>query len=744
MRLLRWLAGGGAVALARLAGAGLLLLLLALRVADPLPMEVLRNQGFDLYQRLKPREPAPAPVVIVDIDEESLARYGQWPWPRTRIAELIERLAAAGAIVTGFDIVFAEPDRLSPARVAKDNPQLPPEAASALSALPDNETVMAEAMLKARVIVGETASRAGDPVGARGDIPQVPNATIGEDPEPFLLSYPSLVQNIGPLSQAAAGRGVFTVEPDADGVYRRMPLVMRTAGALRLALAPEILRIATGGQAFAIRTDAAGISGIVVGGVLIPTDPNGKIWPWFSHEQPARYVSAGALLSGEADLSRVSGRMAIVGTSAVGLEDYRATPVDPAMPGVEIHAQILENILSATLLNRPNYALGMELVFVAIAGALVIALAPLAGALRTAAGAVTLISIYCGGSWWAFAQHRLLVDATFPVFALSALFVLMATASFLREEAQRRQIRGAFAQYLSPALVDQLSDQPGRLQLGGETRELSVLFTDVRGFTTISESYKQNPQGLTRLMNRFLNELSRPILAEDGTIDKYMGDAIMAFWNAPLDAPDHAMRAARAALAMIAAVDRLNAKRREELAGSADEIFHELNVGIGINTGLCVVGNMGSDLRFDYTALGDTVNLASRLEGQSKPYGIKIILGDNTAKAIREETALLEVDLIRVKGKKEPERIHALMGDASLAASDDFVALRAMNLAMLSAYRSQDWISAETALGQIEPLASRLGIDLEEYLFIYETRINEFRSNPPGREWDGVYTATEK
>jgi adenylate cyclase len=324
--------------------------------------------------------------------------------------------------------------------------------------------------------------------------------------------------------------------------------------------------------------------------------------------------------------------------------------------------------------------------------------------------------------------------------------MVMATANYIREEIEKRQIRGAFGQYLSPALVSQLAENPEMLSLGGETIELTVLFTDIRGFTGISESYKKNPQGLTKLMNRFLNTLSEPILGKAGTIDKYMGDAIMAFWNAPIAIEGHAEKACLSALKMIENLNVLNEARREEWDEASGQPLLDFKIGIGINTGECVVGNMGSDLRFDYTALGDTVNLASRLEGQSKNYGVEIILGDKTAMAVKDTLATIEIDLIQVKGKTEPERIHALLGGEEQAAHQDFIALRAMNAMMLSAYHRQDWTSAFESLEEMAIISERMGIEetTRTYLFIMETRIAEFKENPPGPSWNGVYEATSK
>ena len=485
---------------------------------------------------------------------------------------------------------------------------------------------------------------------------------------------------------------------------------------------------------------------IVVGGVDVPTDQNAIIWPWFNASNRDRYVSAGDILSGDADQRKVAGKMVLIGTSAVGLEDFRATPIASEMPGVEIHAQVIENILDKKFLIRPNYALGMELVFLLVAGLGIIWIVPLLGAIYAAIASVVVLGSFSAGSIWAFYSHRLLIDGVFPVAALTVLLILITMANYIREEMEKRQIRGAFGQYLSPALVNQLAEDPDMLVLGGETRELTLLFTDIRGFTGISESYKDNPQGLTRLMNRFLNTLSAPILEEEGTIDKYMGDAIMAFWNAPIPLDDHAMHACRAAIKMRDRLEALNKERFEELRDNDEEPWHEFRIGIGINTGESVVGNMGSDLRFDYTALGDTVNLASRLEGQSKPYGFPIIMGDNTARAVQDRLAVFEIDLIRVKGKTEPERIHVLVGDEAIREHDDFKALKAMNSMMLAAYHNQNWSSAFDAIDEIAIIAKRMNLEdlISGYLFIYEARISEFRANPPGKSWDGVYDATSK
>ncbi|MEP3232635.1 MAG: adenylate/guanylate cyclase domain-containing protein [Hyphomicrobiales bacterium] len=729
--------------MSRIVGLALLAALIALRILDPVVVTNLRNQAFDLYQRIKPREISKQPVSIIDIDDASLAEIGQWPWPRSTIADLLTKATQGGAVAIALDIVFSEKDRLSPKNIAENNPNFSDALRAELSSLPSNDAILAEAISKSRIVLGQTSLRSNhSKSNSEQAIPEVQQAFLGKDPTPYLLKFPDLLQNLPEFEKAGAGRGVFTVRPDPDGIHRRLPLVMMMRDKIRLGLATELLRVATGGDAFAVRTDDAGISGVVVAKQLLRTDHNGSVWPYFSPSSRTRFVSAADLLTGKMPATRLRGHLVFVGTSAIGLEDFRANPTGIPMPGVEIHAQVLENIMSKTLLVRPNYAVAVELVVITALGLLVILLVPALGALLTIGGTLVLMGGYIGVSYYYFDTERLLLDPAYPTVAALVVILLMASANYIREERQRREIRSAFGQYVSPALVSQLADNPEQLKLGGETKDLSVLFSDVRGFTTIAESFKENPQGLTQLMNDFLGVLSDAILHHRGTIDKFMGDAVMAFWNAPLDEKDHAGDSCRAALKMMADVEQLNQQRKAE-AEDGEEVL-PINVGIGINTGSCVVGNMGSGNRFDYTALGDTVNLGSRLEGQSKTYGVDIVLGALTAKAVSDRFAVLELDLIRVKGKNEPERIFGLFGDETMAENTDFKAVRALNKSMLTAYRNQDWASAFDAVGMLREVDGRLGLRLDDYLFLYETRIGEFGANPPGQYWDGVYTATSK
>ncbi|MCJ8310850.1 MAG: adenylate/guanylate cyclase domain-containing protein [Hyphomicrobiales bacterium] len=734
----------------RLVALAVLIGLVMIRIADPTPVKISRAQSFDLYQRIKPRVYTPQPVAILDINEDSIRKLGQWPWPRTRLAKLVEKLMVAGAVVVGFDIVFAEADRLSPDKIAADNEALSDDIRQALTSLPSNDLVFAEMIKRSRVVMGQTSVRSLSDVdeNAVTDIKDMPHAFLGEDPRPYLPNYPALVQNLPELEQSAMGRGVFTVLPDEDGVFRHVPLLFQIDGKLRLSLSAEILRVATGGRAFAVRSDEAGVNAIKIGRSLIDTDRTGTVWPYFTPTVPSRFVSAVDVLEDKVDPRLLKGRLFLVGTSAIGLEDFRATPMGSLMAGVEIHAQVIENILTNQMLVRPNYAIAVELLTILVVGLIAIAAVPFLSATWAALFASVVVLAYIASSYYAFATYRLLIDPVFPSITVVVIFIILATFNYLREERKRREIRSAFGQYVSPDLVSELADSPEGLALGGETRELSILFSDVRGFTAISESFKSNPQGLTVLMNEFLTVLSNAILHHNGTIDKFMGDAVMAFWNAPVPHEQHARSSCLAALKMLHDVDELNKEKKDAWEAIQNESergpLHQINIGIGINSGDCVVGNMGSELRFDYTCLGDPVNLASRLEGQSKPYGVLIILGQNTAAYVEDELATLEIDQLRVKGKQEPETVYGLFGDETMLADENFQELQKQNNAMLAAYRNQDWETVEGMLELMKDQSDRAGIDLDVYLFMYETRVLEFRENPPGRDWDGVYVATSK
>jgi adenylate cyclase len=726
---------------ARLICLALLIGIAALRIADFAPIEELRVRTFDSFQRIDPRVKTARPVTIVDIDEKSLAsKLGQWPWPRTRMADLITNLTRLGAVVIAFDVVFSEPDRLNPDVAADTFRDLDEETRAKLHALPSNDRVFADAMRRSRVVLGES----GLPEVVKEldtTLPVTGLAMLGEDPQRFMLDFPGLLRNTQVLEKAAGGRGLFSINPERDGIVRRVPMIMQAQGTTMPSLSFEMLRVVTGTDTIFIKTDQAGIQSIGVKGFQIPTDRNGQLWVHFARNDPSIYVSAVDVMEGTVPPEKIRGKLVLIGPSAAGLNDIKTTPVSRAMPGVEIHAQVLEAALTKSLLAQPPYGPLLEFGAALLLGILVIAFAPRFGPVTLVAVGALFATVLIGTSWYFYTQHRLLVDFTYPLLSTTAIYLTLIFAAFVREQAQRKQIRSAFAQYMSPALVEQLAHSPEKLVLGGEEREMTIMFSDVRGFTTISESYKHDPQGLTALMNRFLTPLTNVILARKGYIDKYMGDAIMAFWNAPLGDNDHQLNACEAAVDMLEKIDELN-KQREEEAQDGGHAFFPINVGVGLNTGVCTVGNMGSDIKFNYSVLGDSVNLASRLEGQSKEYGFPIIVGSKTALAVKDKFAILELDFIMVKGKKEPEVIYAIAGREDTAQSGRFQRLRNLTIEMLACYRNRDWDGALAAIerGRTTDEAHSL-----ELLYdLYEERLHSYRENPPPPDWNGAFALLTK
>ena len=724
----------------RALAAALLLALAFVRIADPIPLEELRLRTFDFFQVLQPRVAAQRPVVIVDIDEQSLRKFGQWPWPRTRIADLVTRLTNAGALVIAFDVIFPEPDRLSPDVVAEVFRDLDEETRRKIRASSSTDSAFAEALRRSRVVLGETGLPLAVP---RTDAPSsaVAVATLGADPRPFLLNFPGLLTNLPILDKAAAGRGLFSIRSERDGIVRRVPLVMQAQGDIKPTLTFDMLRVVTGASTILIKSDVAGVRSVAIPGFELPTDRHGQLWIHFAPHDPARFVSASDVLEGRVGAQQVGRKLVLIGTSAAGLLDLKTTPVDPNMPGVEVHAQILESMLTKSMLSAPNYAIGAELFAALLIGAGIIWIAPILSPFFLLAFGALISALVVGTSWYYYTQEKLLIDFTYPLLSSILIYLTLVFTNYIGEQAQRRRIRSAFSQYLSPTLVAQLTQSPEKLVLGGEQRTMTIMFSDVRGFTTISEMYKDDPQGLTSLMNSFLTPLTNAIIDRKGTIDKYMGDAIMAFWNAPLDDPSHELNACEAAIDMLDCVETLNRARKQE-AESNSRPFIPLNIGVGINTGRCVVGNMGSDLRFDYSVLGDSVNLASRLEGQCKSYGLPIIVGSQTANVAKDKFAVLEIDFVAVKGKKEPEVVYAIMGRDDLANSGRFQRWRDLNIEMLSYYRRRDW---DSALAAIERGRS---FDEEQRFAtlydVYSTRIRTFQKSPPPDDWDGAYALDSK
>ena len=721
----------------------LLFALIPLRVIDPPPLQEVRLRSFDLFQVLRPREQqALSPVVIVDIDEASLKEIGQWPWPRTVVADLVSKLKDRGAVAIGFDIIFAEPDRMSPAVAVESFRGLDDETRSKLASLPSNDEVLADAMKRARVIVGQSGSPLSQPRSDAEKALQTGFAIIGPDPTPLLVTFKGLLRNVPLIEQAAAGRGVLSIDPDRDGIIRRVPVILTAQDVLVPSLAMEMLRVVTGSGAIQVRADEAGVQSVGVRGLAVPTDNRGRVWVHFNKiDRERSYVSAKDLLQGRLPPDRVRGRLVLFGTSAIGLFDIKTTPVDAAMPGVEVHAQILESVLTKAQLAPVPDAIGAEIVIAVLLGLAIIVAAPALSPTVVVVLGAAMVAGLVGLSWYLFAMHSLLLDFTYPLMSSWLIYLVLTFVNYFREQRQRQQIRSAFGYYLSPHMVEQLARSPEKLVLGGEERRMTILFSDVRGFTTISEHFKDNPQGLTQLMNRFLTPLTNAIIERKGTIDKYIGDAIMAFWNAPVDDAEQEVNACDAALAMQERAVELNAELKQE-AETGGGTYMPLRIGIGLNTGPCVVGNMGSDFRFNYSVLGDTVNVASRLEARTKDYRLPLVIGSRTAERAQEKFTTMEIDLIQVKGKKEPEAVFTVLGRSALKDDPHCTELRALNADMLVAFRKQDWDGALALIERCRSAAN--GLDVAGLYDMYVERISTYRADPPPPDWDGVYEAESK
>jgi adenylate cyclase len=662
----------------------LLFFMMATRVYDPAPLEIVRLKTFDLYQLLGDPPDSTNQVLVVDIDEKSLAELGQWPWSRTTLATLIDKLSQAGAAVITFDVLFPEPDRTSPQAIADIVEAYDGLTAAKLRELASNEEVMVDAMRKTRVVLGQSGYHERIAKRDNAGLKAPPVAVLGPDPSRYIDSFPQIVGNVDVLEAAAQGLGIVTIRPERDGVVRKLPLITRFGDKLMPSLGLETLRVATGQSTVLIKSAEAGVEAVVIAGVSIPTDRNAKAWLHFRKHDPGIFVSAADVLKDRVKPGTFANRIVMIGTSSTGLFDLKATPVDSSMPGVEAHAQLINAILGQNLLQRPAWAVGLETSLALVIGLALVLLLPKVGALITVITGAAIAFGTAGASWYLFNRHGMVFDYAFPLLTSGSVTLLLIVLGYFREEMDKRQIRTAFGQYLSEDMVEQLADNPDRLTLGGETREMSILFSDVRGFTTISETYKSNPRALTLLINSLLTPLSRAVVNNGGTIDKYMGDNIMAFWNAPLPDEDHAVNACSAALEMSRRLKDLNEQRE----AMGEEL---LEIGIGINTGECVVGNMGSDLRFDYTVLGDAVNLASRFEGQTKSFGVRILVGEETAIQARDHLAILPVGSVRVKGKTEQGKIFTVVGDKETLNSPVFRDLAQLHDSMMSAHAREAW-----------------------------------------------------
>jgi adenylate cyclase len=704
-----------------------------LRIADPEPVAHLRERTFDSYQRIKPRPYADFPVRVIDIDEASLAELGQWPWPRTVLAALVNRLNALGAAVIAFDVIFPERDRTSPQQLARglttgsdaERQQLD----AFISKLPDHDQVFAAAIEQAPVVLGFAVLPNAN---SRRPLVKSGFAFAGASPPQVLPQFSGAATSLEIFDKAASGLAALSVSgKDSAGIIRHIPLLFADGEKTYPSLSVEALRVAQQQKSMLVRGTGAsreldtGNPALVdmrIGEFRIPLTGEGELRVYFDHDRPERYVSVRDILDPAKDEEirpRIEGHILFIGSSAAGLRDNWPTPLGELVPGVSIHAQAAEQVISQTFLYRPDWSTGLETVVTLLLGALLTYLLVVLGAQYSALVGAAMLAVGIGASWFAFSELGLLFDAVYPTLSTIAVYLAVLGVLYVATDKEKKFVRRAFGQYLAPELLAKLENAPQMMRLGGETRQITLMFMDVRDFTPISEGL--TAAELVDFMNHLLTPLADAIQAELGTIDKFIGDAIMAFWNAPLDIKDHPVRACRAALRMRAVLNDLNAR---DAFGFGPRGLANVRIGIGVNTGEACVGNMGSERRFNYSAMGDVVNTTSRIESNTKLLGLDIVLSDDTARAA-PGFAMLEAGELLMKGKSRPVKLYALVGDEEVAASTEFKELAFHHAQLVDAIAKSQPAEAAKALEQCRNLGGAL---LSRFYDRFEKQVAELSS----------------
>lgn len=657
------------------------------KLQDPYLVEAARLKFYDYLMLSSPKQSEQ--IVVANIGEKAIEKYGQWPFNRQIHSQIVSDLYGSGAGLVGSTVMFPENDRFGGDQ----------KFAETLSQYP---VVLSQT-------VSDTCARDSSTIRRTGV------AVVGDgSPTEFLPQYPCVLSNIQPLQETAAGVGVTSTLPESDGVVRRVPLLAQSAGEYYPAFALEMLRVAAGDPSYQAKINQTGVEALRIPSFeTIKTDEYGRVFINPNYQFQSFEIGAGPLPD-------LSGKIVVLGVTAAGIANPVATPSGARYPH-DLQASILETLINGDSVAIPNWAQLADLAaFLALGLALIV--------LSRFRFSLVYIAVLLGGyiylPVYLFQTQSILLDVSFNVFAALIIYMHIYTAKFISEYLQKMQIKKQFGTYLSPAMVEKLQKNPELLALGGESRELSIMFTDVRGFTTISEHYGEDVQGLTKIMNRYMTAMTKRIIDNEGTLDKYIGDAQMAFWNAPLDDPDHAKNAVRTALDMLKDLETFNAEIEKEGIPA-------FGMGLGINTATVVVGNMGSDQRFDYTCLGDGVNLAARLEGQSKPYGVKLVAGPVTAELVRDVYQVIELDLIAVKGKTEPARIFTIFEDKMPSFEQD-------HMQFLDAYRAGKWQVAEHIA-----LKLKASSPMPAYYEMMYQRIQDLKFDEP-MNWDGIFRATSK
>ena len=705
---------------------------------------------YDVKMRLTMPQTMDQRVVILDIDEKSLAEQGRWPWGRDKLAHLTDILFDHYQVrQVGFDVVFAEPDASSGLQslellAKRELRDIPGFQATLRDLRPrlDFDAQFAATMKGRSVLLGYYFSRREGGTSS-GAIPAsvLPAGTFSGRRIGF-TQWVSYGGNLPIFQQAAAGGGHFNPLVDFDGISRRVPLLVEYQGQYYESLALAMVRDLLGHPAIMPGyPEGSGASSAYAGmewldlsvkdapPLRIPVDENvATLVPFRGYQGSFPYVSATDVLNSRVPHERLAGRIVLIGTTAPGLMDLRATPVGASYAGVEIHANLIAGLLDGTLKHKPAYILGADVIMVLLMGLLMIFLLPLLSPFRATVLGLIVLLLLLSINFAFWHVSNVVLPLANGLIVISLLYTLNMSWGYFVESRTKRQLTGLFGQYVPPELVEEMSRDPEHYSMAGRKAELTVLFSDIRGFTTISEGLE--PDELAALMNQYLGAMTIIVRQHRGTLDKYIGDAIMAFWGAPVDDAEHAKNAVLTALEMQVALEDMNKK-------FVQRGWPVLKIGVGVNSGPMTVGDMGSPVRQSYTVMGDAVNLGSRLEGITKQYGVGIVVGESTREQLKKEFVFRELDRVRVKGKDAPVGIYEPMGEEGKVSRDDLEGLKLWNQA-LRAYRAQDWDQAEVMLLNLTRIKPRYLYDL------YGERIQHLRRQPPGENWDGVTTFETK
>jgi adenylate cyclase len=719
---------------------------------EPRFLSFMELKTLDLRTLSRGVIPSGGETVILAIDEKSLSELGRWPWPRSTIARLTEKLKKQGAKVIGFDIVFAEPDENSSLKTVQGLLEDVKKSGGAKGDFynileqrkkeADTDAILAESFGKVRnVTLGYFFHLSSREVGhlkdsqiaaaenaiATGRFPMVKKSKDGDD-SAMIQAY-AVQPNLPVLSETAENCGYFNAFSDTDGVIRWSPLVIKFRNNYYASLSLSMLVQYLEWPMLVLNIAEYGVKNISLDQLTIPTDEEGRLL--LNYLGPARtfpHYSVADILTGRIPDDKIKDKIVLIGATATGVYDMRNTPFSPVYPGVEIHATIIDNILHQNFMIHSGWVRFIDLLVIIFAGLSIGTLLPRLKAVAGMAASGALVVTFIIINTYIFVQYNIWMNMIYPVLTMVFIYLGITVYRYITEEREKKKIRGAFQYYLTASVVNEILKDPNKLKLGGDKKNLSVMFSDIRGFTSISE--KLSPENLVQLLNKYLTAMTNIVFKYDGLLDKYIGDAVMAVFGAPLDQPDHARRACLTAIEMMTELRRLQIKWKAEG-------WPEIDIGIGINTGDMVVGNMGSEMRFDYTVMGDSVNLASRLEGTNKEYGTNIIISEFTYEVIKEDFFCRELDAVRVKGKKLPVRIFELLGEAKDKAQwQEFAAIFQHALEL---YRGGKWDEAIAAFNRV------LGLKPDDFPSrLYIERCESLKETPPEGEWDGVFTMTRK